>query len=144
MNNMKDKTEFKPQVYYDGLCMVCSREIDHYKRSRGAEGLDFVDITSPSFSPEREGLNGKAVHKHMHVRRADGTIVTGVEAFREIWSNLPGFKFLVGPSRLPLVRELLDFGYAAFAQIRPWLPRRKDDCLNSPYCEIHPTKGNNQ
>ena len=62
----------KVTVFYDGLCILCSREIDHYRKSRGADLITFVDICAPGFDPAENGLDPKAVHKVMHVRRQVG------------------------------------------------------------------------
>lgn len=136
MNNMKKKENLT--VFYDGLCQLCSREIEHYKRQAGASQIDFVDICAPGFDAAKEGLDPFAIHKVMHVRRPDGKLVTRVQAFAEIWERLPRYRRLAPLSRLPGVAQALDLGYSAFAKLRPFLPRRKQnsDCSQSPYCEV--------
>jgi len=124
-------------VYYDGLCQVCSREIDHYRRQIGARNLRFVDIFSPDFSAEREGLDPARVHQVMHVRRRDGTLALGVEAFIEIWQNLPRYQKLAFFAKTSFVKGALQIFYQIFTKIRPLLPRKSQasDCETSPYCE---------
>jgi predicted DCC family thiol-disulfide oxidoreductase YuxK len=125
----------KTIVYFDGLCPLCSREIDHYRKMKGAENLEFKDITSTNFSAEREGLDPKLVHQVMHVRSATGELRTGVEAFVEIWSVLPSMRWLVPFARRTPFRQMLNVGYAGFARIRPYLPRKKcatDACAIEP------------
>lgn len=136
MNNMKSHKNIK--VYYDGLCKVCSKEINHYRRQVGAERIEFIDICAPGFNAEQEGVDPVLVHKIMHVRRQDGTLATRVDAFITIWSVLPKYNFLAKVARLRAVRASLDVGYSCFTVIRPWLPRyaAADDCKDSPYCEI--------
>ncbi len=129
----------KVTVYFDGLCVLCSTEINHYRKSRGSERISFVDICAPGFDPKAHGLDPKAVHKVMHVRRADGTLATKVDAFITIWSTLPGYWILAKTARLGLVRFFLNIGYHFFVLVRPYLPRRKADiyaCAESPYCDI--------
>ncbi len=137
MNYMKSK-ESKIQVYFDGLCKVCSTEISHYQRQIGSENMDFIDICSKQFDAAKEGVNPVEVNKVMHVRRADGTLAIKVDAFIEIWNALPKYKRLAQLANRPLVRKGLDAGYCFFTVIRPWLPRKKatDDCSESPYCEV--------
>ena len=112
-------------VYFDGACILCSREIEHYRRIDSAGALRLVDIADPQFKAEAEGLDPVQVQKVMHARRDDGSLVTGVEAFREIWSRIPRYRWAVPVSRLPGLRQALDVGYVCFASVRPWLPKRK-------------------
>ena len=126
-------------VYYDGLCVLCSREIEHYRRSRGADLINFVDICAPGFDAGAHGVDPKAVHRVMHVKRADGTLATEVDAFIAIWTTLPGYWLLARIARLGFVRFFLNIGYHLFVRVRPYLPRRSADiyaCAASPYCDL--------
>lgn len=125
----------KTTVYYDGLCRVCSREIEHYRKLGGAESLDFVDITTPTFDAEAAGLDPAAVHRFLHVKRRDGTVLVGVESFIEIWSALPRYRWAARLAKRGLLRWGLNGFYKIFVRIRPYLPRKKADCAASPYCE---------
>jgi predicted DCC family thiol-disulfide oxidoreductase YuxK len=134
-------------IYYDGLCHLCSREIDHYRRQKGNERIRFVDITGPDFDANKEGLDASKVHRELHVRRPDDSIAVGVDAFVAIWQTLPKYQALAKLAKLPGIHLTLRLGYSIFAQLRPLLPRRKADCRTSPYCETHqnhhnpPSKG---
>ena len=123
------------KVYYDGLCHLCSREIEHYRRQGGSESLQFVDITSSDFDALREGLDPYRVHREMHVRAQDGSLKTGIDAFIEIWEHLPRYRWAAGAARRKLLKTVLDLLYRAFARLRPLLPRKKDLCGDSPYCK---------
>src|SRR5262245_27859540 len=110
-------------LFYDGLCPLCSREIDRY-RARAAPGaVAFLDITDPAFDARAHGLDPRAVHRSLHVRDADGTLHTGVDAFAALWEVVPGFRWLSRLVRLPLVYQVARLGYALFARMRPVLPR---------------------
>lgn len=115
----------RPKVYFDGDCYVCSLEVDHYGKNRGACQLDWVDITDQSFVPEREGLDSKRIHKVFHVRTASGELLEGVDAFREIWKNLPGYEWAYRISGFTPVRWAMMGGYEVFRRIRPYLPKKK-------------------
>ncbi len=123
------------RLYYDGLCPLCSREIDHYKKCRGAERIEFVDITSGDFDAVKEQLDPKAIHRHMHAKTSDGSVVTGVNAFILVWEQLPAYRWLAKIIRWPPAHWVAEVGYRVFARVRPLLPRRKRDCESSPYCE---------
>jgi len=127
-----------PRVYYDGRCHLCSREIEHYRRCAGSEALNFVDITHPDFSADAEGLDVEAINRHLHVRRADGSLAVGVDAFIEIWTTLPKYRRVAAFARVSVVKGILEFGYRGFARIRPYLPKRAT-CENNQ-CSIDPKK----
>jgi predicted DCC family thiol-disulfide oxidoreductase YuxK len=138
MNNMINQ-EQTLKVYFDGLCPLCSREIEHYQKQKGAEKIQFVDICGPQFDADKENLDPKKIHQVMHVRKADGTVATAVDAFIEIWKVLPKYNWAAAAAAKANVRLLLNFGYHIFAKIRPWLPRKASaDCSTSPYCELEP------
>jgi len=124
------------KVYYDGLCHLCSREIDHYRTQTGSEHIEFLDITAPGFDPEGEGLDPIRVHRAMHVRRADGTLAVGVDGFIALWEWMPRYRLAARLSRSPVPRFLLRLGYGIFAASRPYLPKRRRDCAESPYCGL--------
>lgn len=129
-------------IYYDGLCPLCSREIDHYRTRVGAEKLSFVDIFSPGFDASAEGLDPVEIHRSLHVRRSDGSLAKGVDAFVAIWNELPGYRFLSVIAQAPVVRPVMNVAYAGFAILRPYLPRRNaDECMASPVCEMRPQAG---
>jgi predicted DCC family thiol-disulfide oxidoreductase YuxK len=123
-------------IYYDGLCIACSTEINHYRKQDGANKFSFVDITQSDFKAEEHGIDPFLAHKIMHVRDTQGVLRQGVDAFRAIWQELPRYQFLVRWSERKPIRSILEFGYQFFVGIRPYLPRKKGDCSNSPYCEV--------
>jgi predicted DCC family thiol-disulfide oxidoreductase YuxK len=124
------------QIYFDGLCLACSAEMNHYRKLPGSEKFIFTDITDPSFIAADHGLDPKQVHKVMHVRDVNGQLQTGVDAFRAIWQVIPKYQFLYRYSENTIIRSLLNIGYNGFVIIRPFLPRKKADCASSPYCEV--------
>lgn len=126
----------KAIIYYDGLCRACSLEINHYRKLAGAENFKFQDIMVSDFKAEDHGLDPALVHHVMHVRDANGKLHQGVEAFQAIWKELPRYHFLARLSENSAFHALLQMGYNAFVKIRPYLPRKKADCSQSPYCEV--------
>lgn len=129
-------TESKIKVFYDGLCVVCSAEINHYKKMKGHEKIAFIDITGPEFNAVQENLDPVKIHKHLHAKDADGKVYIGVDTFILIWSHLPKLNWLARLAEKSFAKKVLEFNYALFVRIRPYLPRRS--CEQSPYCEIKP------
>ena len=79
--------------------------------------LLLTDISSPDFNANSTGKTLDALMREIHGRYPDGTLVVGVEVFREIYQRI-GFGVLVKPTRLPLVRNVLNLFYSLFAKIR--------------------------
>lgn len=104
-------------VYYDGGCPVCSREIAHYRTRRGAERLAFVDVSGAG-DPAPD-LPREAALARMHVRRADGQLVSGAAAFAALWRALPGWRWLGRIAAWPGVAQCLDISYRGFLRLRP-------------------------
>lgn len=116
-------------VYYDGLCQLCSREMQYFHGVRGAtEQIAFVDYTEPGFDPRAEGLDREALDRWMHVRLPDGRVVVGADAVIAFWSAVPGWSWLGRLAGCWLVRPVFRLWYYGFAKVRPYLPRRKQSC----------------
>jgi predicted DCC family thiol-disulfide oxidoreductase YuxK len=123
-------------VYFDGLCRLCSREIEHYQKRDRNGVVRWVDITGADFSAESEGLDPVAIHKVMHVRDSAGAIHTEVAAFVAIWKVIPGFRPLAHVAGWKPVRPVLDLGYQVFARIRPYLPKKKREECTDGRCPV--------
>ncbi len=103
------------EVFYDGDCPLCKREIDMIRRKDRGGQLKLTDIADENFVAEGRTL--KELMREIHGRTAKGDFVTGVDVFREIYRCL-GFGFLVNISSLPVIRQALDLGYRLFAYFR--------------------------
>ena len=121
-------------VFFDGACHLCSREIEHYRRKDAEHRISFTDISDTHFDATGAGLDPVAIQKVMHVRTAAGDLRTGVDAFIEIWKTLPGFMPLAVIAQSRWVRPFLNIGYHAFAAIRPFLPKRKQELCETGTC----------
>ena len=115
------------EVFYDGHCPLCTREIDMLQTlDRGRGRLLCTDISEPGFRADQYGLDQEVMMASIHGRLPDGSLVQGVEVFRLLYSAV-GFGPLVALTRLPVVREALDLGYRLFARNRLRLTGRCDD-----------------
>lgn len=121
---MSKKKKEKLDLFYDGACHLCYREVKHYNDLDKGDKLNLINIADPAFDAEKYGLNKKSVNKHMHVRDSEGNVYVGVDAFVEIWKRVPKYRFLVKPAELSFVNPFLKIGYSVFAEIRPHLPKR--------------------
>lgn len=108
----------RPALYYDGGCPVCSREIAMYQRQPGAEGVEWIDVSrcdAPALGP---GLDRQAALARLHLRRADGELVSGARAFVGLWASLPRWAPLARIAGLRPVLWVLETGYRGFLVAR--------------------------
>ena len=108
---------FEIEVFYDGECPLCTREIDLLRRLDREHRIRFTDITGAEFDANDVGVSWATLMDRIHGRLPDGTLLEGVEVFRRLYAAV-GFKTTVGFTRLPGVSQLLDLSYRAFAKNR--------------------------
>jgi len=125
---MMAEPTFPLTVFYDGSCIVCSREIGRYRGLSSGDRLRFIDISAPDFAAETYGRSREEFMVQLHVRDARGVFFLGVDAFPVLWSALPGagYRWLVRCIGLPGIHLLAVIGYRLFARLRIYLPRRRD------------------
>ena len=134
-------TSFPLQIFYDGNCVVCSTEMENYRKRNPENRLQFIDISVEDFDPEHYGKSQADFLAQLHVRDAAGDYYTGVDAFVTIWQAYPSgslyrlFSAMIG---LPGINLVSRFGYKVFARYRHLLPKRGQDC-DSGTCSLnHP------
>ena len=116
MNNSIESA-YEVEVFYDGGCPLCNREILLLRRWDRQGKIQFSDIDSSSFKAEAVGKSYEELMAQMHGRLRDGTWLQGVEVFRRLYAAV-GFVRLAALSRLPLISQLLGLGYMVFARNR--------------------------
>ena len=99
-------------VFYDGDCPVCAREIA-LLRPR-AEGVAFVDVARAVPA----GLDHAAALARLHVRLADGRMVSGAAAFAELWQRVPQTRWLGRLVGWTPVTPLAELAYRGFLRAR--------------------------
>lgn len=109
-------------VYFDGACPLCSVEIDYYRGQAGAEWLQFVDVSGDA-AVGCNDLTREDALKRFHIRRPDGTLVSGAAAFVGIWRLLPKWAWAARLASIPGVLVVLEIFYRLFLQIRPMFAR---------------------
>lgn len=116
---MTSPTPFKPTVYFDGACPVCSREIALYRNGPGADGITWADISRCDAAELGADLPREAALARLHVRRPDGTLVHGAAAFAALWQSLPRWAWLGRLFGSGAGLWLLEAAYRAFLLARP-------------------------
>lgn len=96
------------RVLYNETCPVCRFEIDAYRRRAVADGLpirfDGIDRA------EDWGLTPDRAARQLHVWQ-DGRVLSGMPAFRALWSAMPQWRWLARVTDWPLVRQVTEVLY---------------------------------
>ena len=125
---MKTESENNPNncaeltVMFDGACPLCRREVGVYRDLKPLAPIAWMDVSdekkTPCSSTERAGYMAR-----FHVRRADGTLLSGAAAFIALWLTLPGWRWLGRFGSLPGMGTVLEIFYLGFLRIRPAMQR---------------------
>jgi len=135
MSTPNVQTPYQIELFFDGGCPLCVREIRLMQRWDKKGAIQFTDIDAPEFQAADYGKTQEELMARMHARLPDGSWITGVEVFRRMYTAV-GFGPLVWFSRCPGISHLLDLGYFVFARNRLWLTGR----CKSGTCSIDPAK----
>jgi len=114
------------EVFHDGACPLCTREMRWLRRLDRDGRILFTDISDPAFDPAPLGLTFEALMARLHGRLPDGRVIEGVEVFRQLYAAV-GFRRLAAFTRAPVVSQLMNAGYALFARNRLRLTGRCAD-----------------
>jgi len=109
-------------VYFDGSCPLCRREIGYYQKRRGADTINWVDLTAAdenSVCALGEDLTCDEALARFHVRKPDGTLADGAAGFVELWKALPAFKWLGRLVSIPPILWVAERSYDLFLNVRP-------------------------
>ena len=110
-------------VFFDGSCPLCRKEIGFYRRKRGADRIDWVDVSAVARGDVATGLSCDQAMRRFHVMTPAGRLIDGGHAFAVLWAALPGFRWVGKVMGLPGLRHVLNLAYDAFLPVRPALQR---------------------
>ncbi len=128
-------SDWQVKLLYDGECPFCRREVEWLKRRDRHGRLALEDIAAIGFDPARYGLTRQEVAGVLHGILPDGRVVRRVEALRQAYQAV-GLGWLVAPTRLPIVRGVLDGLYGVFAGHRVRLGRWFGRSCEAGTCEF--------
>ncbi|MGY6274298.1 thiol-disulfide oxidoreductase DCC family protein [Methylomonas sp. MgM2] len=97
-------------VYYDAACPKCRRDREVYEKLLGdAAGKEvcWFDITGQDEHLREQGIDPKQALAELHVRDADGRIVSELDAYILLMRRVPRLKPVAWLIGLPLIRPLL-------------------------------------
>ena len=106
------------KMLFDGGCPACKAEMRILKKwDKGRGRIEFEDIAAPDWNPDQYGITFDEAMGAMHAILPDGSIVTGVEAFRRGYAAV-GRRWLLAWTTLPVCRQIADWAYRVFARNR--------------------------
>ncbi len=115
---------FAVEVFFDGDCPLCTKEINLLRWMDRRGRILFTDISRPEFDANAFGLTQDEVMARIHGRLPGGEIIEGVEVFRKLYGAV-GFGPLVVLTRIPGISHGLDVLYRFFAKHRLALTGRR-------------------
>lgn len=130
---------FPLRIFYDGSCIICAREIEHYLRQDKHARLIGVNIAALGFDSVPHNLPLDELIYQLHAIDARGRIYRGVESFWAIWQAFPAstlYGFLGFVIMQPLINPLARLGYRIFARLRRHLPKQRVNCPSGS-CSLH-------
>lgn len=109
----------KLEVWFDGDCPLCRREIALMRRLDGRGNIAFIDLaTGPGACP----IDRTELLARFHARE-DGRLLSGAEAFAAMWRAIPLLRPLGLLARNRRVLAVLERLYLAFLRRRPAIRR---------------------
>ena len=123
----------KFEVFYDGACHLCLKEINMLRWLDRRDRIIFTDIAASDFDAvAHTGISYETLMDAIHGRVEGESLMEGVEVFRQLYGRV-GFRPLIWISRIPGVVQVLDMGYRVFAKNRlKWTGRCEDGACELP------------
>ncbi|KXW56534.1 DUF393 domain-containing protein [Ferrovum sp. PN-J185] len=107
----------KLTLFYDGACPLCRAEILFLSRRNHDGLLDFIDIQSERYLPEKVGVSCEQALSAMYAQYASGQLIHGISVFPEAYkrAQLPLLAWFFSRKTL---QPLFTVGYRFFAKNR--------------------------
>lgn len=107
------------EVWFDGDCPLCRREIALMRRLDRRQAIDFIDVATGSGTCP---IDRTELLARFHARE-DGRMVSGAEAFAAMWRAIPILAPFGRLARNRGVLSVMEGLYLAFLKVRPSLQR---------------------
>lgn len=119
------QSSWKIKLLYDGACPLCLREVRFLQHRDAGQGrVVFVNIADDNYDPvEHGGVDFETAMGRIHAVLPDGTVITNVEVFRQVYDIL-GIGWVYAATRWPLIGPLVDWLYSVWADWRLTLTGR--------------------
>lgn len=110
------------EVYFDGSCPMCRREIAVYQNVTPDQPIAWVDVSKADTSLP-QGQTREQLMARFHTRTAQGELLSGAAAFVHVWAQLPGWRVLAWLAKVPGMLWLMEKAYTGFLPVRPKIQR---------------------
>lgn len=117
--------EWQVEVFFDGECPLCMREIRMLRWMDKRQRIRFTDISTDEFAPDQFDRSMQDFMDEIQGRLPAGQWITGVEVFRRLYTAI-GLGALVALTRVPGISHGLEAVYQVFAKNRLRLTGRCD------------------
>ena len=107
----------KLNVFYDGLCPLCSTEMKQLDKYDTCKSLHLVDIHQPGFAAAYPHIDIDKANRKLHAQYNDGEMIYGLDVTHQAWAMV-GRNTWLKVLRWPLVRWIADGVYLLFARFR--------------------------
>ena len=106
------------QIYFDGKCGLCSKEIRYYQHIAPEGIFAWYDVATDPAPLQPLGVEQADALRRLHALDSQNKMHIGVDAFIVIWQHLPRWHLLAAFISLPGIRHFANFTYARFADYR--------------------------
>lgn len=113
------------EVYYDGGCPACRREMMHYRAQPTSTPIRFTDIVAEPERLEPAGIRLRDAIHRLHARDEAGNLHVGMKAFLGVWLRIPRYAGIARRFEWLITSRVMEWLYARFCDWR--LPRRCGD-----------------
>lgn len=114
--------DVKGWVLYDGDCGFCSRWVPFWEKTLAKRGFRIAPLQA-EWVAEKFNLAADELTGDFRLLLADGKKIAGADVYRylmrRIWWAMPLYLLSI----FPILRNLFDAGYRAFADNRYWISR---------------------
>ena len=107
----------KTLVFYDGACLVCTKEMAMLRKHDHAGRLQPIDIAAADYDESAWPVSIADMNAALHVLRPDGTWLKAMPAIRHMYAAI-GKGWMLAPTGWPPLSILFDRAYAWFAKNR--------------------------
>ena len=113
----------KIEVFYDGSCPLCRREINYYQKLKSINKIEWIDISNGLLTEKLRGLPVEELKRRLHVIKNDDVLLTGGAAFSEIWLNISGFALVGRLFKMKPFSIFIELMYLIFLWVRPFIQK---------------------
>jgi len=106
------------EVFFDGKCGLCSKEISYYQSIAPVGIFIWRDIANDPAPLQKHGITQADALRHLHVLDIDDQWHIGAAAFIIIWKHLSYWRLLAAVVGLPIIRHIASALYNKFAEYR--------------------------